>query len=176
VTDRDALADSVTAARFPTVRLRQAYSAGDVDAFLTDLAAAVRAGAPVRERIDAARFKQGFGGYDMGAVDDFLDRTGQAAGAGTGGSEPAVVADPSSAMTSSPSAISRGDGTTRSALRALHVVVSIVTFGVIAGMVALVVRNLRADMAPPLWPTVLVGCGVGLVYDVVGRMVRARRR
>lgn len=172
MTDRDALADSVTAARFPSVRLRRGYAMGDVDAFITELSAAVRAGARVRERIDTALFKQAVGGYDMRAVDDFLDRTAAAA---DGSSTTDLRAPVPTVVAESPSAISPGDGDTGSPTRVVPVVVTIMPCGVVAGVVALVVRNLRPDTSFQLWPTVLVGCAFGLVYEVEGVLVRAGR-
>jgi DivIVA domain-containing protein len=179
VTDREALADSVTAARFPSTRFRRGYAAGDVDPFLTDLAAAVRAGVAVQARIDGARFKQSYGGYDMGAVDDFLDRTGAAA-ATAGSDAPAAPATDRPAANvvaaDSPSAISRGENATAGPARVIPVVVTMATYGVVAGIAAVVVRNVRPGTSLPVWPVVAVGCVVGLVYELAARVVRARRR
>jgi len=135
VSDRNALADSVTSARFPSVRLRRGYAMGDVDAF--------------------------------------LDRTAAAADPGPSRGAPASAA---AVVAGSPSAISPSDGETGSPARVVTVVVTIATYGVVAGIVALVVRNVRPETWLPVWPTVLVGCGVGLVYEVVATLLRARRR
>ena len=177
MTDRDALAETVAAVRFPSVRFRRGYAVGEVDIFLTDLATAVRAGGGVRERIDAARFKQRYGGYDMAAVDDFLDRTAAAAGSGSDAPDRSADELPApSVVAASPSAISRGDGAPGTPARIVPVVVTVATYGVVAGIVALVVRNVRPDTSLPLWPTVVAGCAVGLVYEVAARVVRARRK
>lgn len=169
--DRDALADSVTAVRFPSARFRQGYSAGDVDAFLTDLATTIRAGGPVRERVGAAQFRQEVGGYDMGAVDDVLDRTAEAADSGhaAGGVPASVVA------AELPSAISTGDGALVRALTILPVLGTALTFGFVAGIAGAVVRHVWSGTPLPVWPSVVAGFGLGLVYRVIARVFGGRR-
>lgn len=176
MTDREALADSVAGVRFPSTRLRRGYAAGDVDPFLTDLAAAVRAGLAIQARIDGARFKQSYGGYDMAAVDDFLDRTGAAAADSDAPAGPAADRPAADVVVDAPSAISRGEGGTGGPARVIPVVVTIGTYGVVAGITAVVLRNVRPGTSLPVWPVVAVGCAVGLVYELAARVVRARRR
>ena len=72
-------------------------------------------------------------------------------------SVPAVVAD-------SPSAISGGDGDTGRPAGIVPVLMTVATYGVVAGFVAVVVRNVRPETSLPVWPTVVAGCGIGLVY------------
>ena len=67
----------MTAPRFPLVRFREGYDAGEVDAFLADVEPRVTGrpdgsvAALVREaRFTLVRLRQG---YDMGAVDAHLD-------------------------------------------------------------------------------------------------------
>ena len=63
----------MTAPRFPLVRFRGGYDAGEVDAFLADVEPRVdgSVAALIREaRFTPVRLRQG---YDMGAVDAHLD-------------------------------------------------------------------------------------------------------
>jgi DivIVA domain-containing protein len=69
------LATRVASATFPTTRVREGYAVDEVDAFLARVAAALRAGEPVAQMVEEARFRPvAFKrGYDMGAVDALLD-------------------------------------------------------------------------------------------------------
>jgi len=66
-----------------------------------------------------------------------------------------------SVLAPSASAISTGDGATGSPARVVPVIVTVVTYGVVAGIVALVVGNVGPETSLPVWPTVGAGCAVG---------------
>jgi DivIVA domain-containing protein len=70
----DQLCDYLTRATFGHTRGRRGYHQGEVDAFLTRLTEAVRAGEPLADLVRRHRFTQVRleDGYEMGQVDDFL--------------------------------------------------------------------------------------------------------
>lgn len=102
----ESLTDRITSVRFTAVR-RDAYDMDEVDRFLDELAAAVRAREPIgglvsRARFTPARFRAG---YDMAEVDVFLDDVVHAA-AGTGEAlAPSVAPRPAEARTPLPNVI-----------------------------------------------------------------------
>ncbi|MEO7586605.1 MAG: DivIVA domain-containing protein [Arachnia sp.] len=76
--DASRMLSEIKQMRFPLAHsLSSGYDAGDVDAFLYQLADCIQAGGSVLRDLSAVRFlmtRRGGSGYDVDAVDDFMDR------------------------------------------------------------------------------------------------------
>lgn len=80
----EALAAEVERSRFTPTRIREGYDMGEVDRFLEDLCARLRAGGPVAGLVARARFTpvRMREGYDMHEVDRLLERVVRESGEG----------------------------------------------------------------------------------------------
>lgn len=127
--------------RFPLAHiLRSGYDAGDVDAFLYQLADCIQEGGSVLRDVSAVRFlmtRRGGSGYDVDAVDAFMDqvvRFGLAddAARGSDGSTPRGAL--ASVPTSTPQPLKRSSGKGANAL--FVVVLFVILVMVIIGWVS----------------------------------------